>query len=59
MEAAHGEAVNARSSTPVVLQIALPVSDKSSLRAEALETVAARGEVINAVQAIGSGCPMC
>jgi hypothetical protein len=46
----------------VVLYIALPVSDKSWLRAEgdkALETVAARGEVINAVRAIGSGRPMC
>jgi hypothetical protein len=41
--------VNARGSTPVVLHIALPASDKkSSLRAEgdmALETVAARGKV--------------
>jgi hypothetical protein len=38
--------VNARGSTPVVLHIALPASDKSWLRAEgdkALETVAARG----------------
>jgi hypothetical protein len=36
------------------------VSDKSSLRAEgdkALETVAAREEVINAVQAIGAAAP--
>jgi hypothetical protein len=52
--------VNVRGSTPVVLHIALPASDKSSLRAEgdgALETVAARGEVVNAVRAIGAAAP--
>jgi hypothetical protein len=56
MGAAPGEAM------PYGVHIALSVSDKSSLRAEgdkALETVAARGEVINAVRAIGSGRPMC
>jgi hypothetical protein len=46
----------------VVLHVVFGVLDRNWIRAEgaeALETVAARGEVINAIGVMGSDCPIC